>query len=91
MRSLMSGRKCGCVADEAQPHAAAVQFVDLAVERAHEQLHQRADFLLRAPQFSLEKANRVSASMPRSRHQSMQRLTARAPARWPMCAGAGAA
>ncbi|MDQ1131828.1 hypothetical protein QE386_000423 [Pseudoxanthomonas winnipegensis] len=39
------------------------------------------------PQFSLEKANRVSASMPRSRQKSMHRLTARAPARWPIMRG----
>src|SRR5690606_684065 len=39
------------------------------------------------PQFSLEKANRVSAPMPRSRQKSMARLTARAPARWPMARG----
>src|SRR5688572_30724759 len=39
------------------------------------------------PQFSLEKANRVSASMPCSRQKSMQTLTARAPARWPMTRG----
>src|SRR5690606_8248865 len=39
------------------------------------------------PQFSEEKANRVSASMPRSRQKSMQMLTARAPARWPTMRG----
>lgn len=39
------------------------------------------------PQFSLEKANRVSAPMPRSRQKSMQTLTARAPARWPITRG----
>src|SRR5690606_11886531 len=39
------------------------------------------------PQFSLEKANRVSAPMPRSRQKSMHRLTARAPARWPIMRG----
>src|SRR5690606_8887497 len=39
------------------------------------------------PQFSLEKANSVSAGMPRSRQKSMQVLTARAPARWPTARG----
>src|SRR5690606_13707047 len=39
------------------------------------------------PQFSLENANRVSAPMPCSRQKSMHRLTARAPARWPMTRG----
>src|SRR5690606_35679745 len=39
------------------------------------------------PQFSLENANRVRAPMPLSRQKSMHRLTARAPARWPMARG----
>src|SRR5690554_3070746 len=39
------------------------------------------------PQFSLEKANRVRASTPRSRQKSMHRFTARAPARWPITRG----
>src|SRR5690606_5998231 len=39
------------------------------------------------PQFSEEKANRVSAPIPRSRQKSMQMLTARAPARWPTARG----
>src|SRR5690606_12544039 len=39
------------------------------------------------PQFSLEKANSVSAEIPRSRQKSMHRLTARAPARWPIIRG----
>src|SRR4249919_1931032 len=39
------------------------------------------------PQFSLENANSVSASMPWSRQKSMHRFTARAPARWPMARG----
>src|SRR6476646_2234684 len=39
------------------------------------------------PQFSLENANSVSASMPRSRQNSTQTVTARAPARWPMTRG----
>src|SRR5690606_442595 len=39
------------------------------------------------PQFSLEKANRVSAPMPRSRQKSMVRSAARAPARWPTTRG----
>src|SRR5690554_1352574 len=39
------------------------------------------------PQFSLEKANRVSARIPRSRQKSMQILTARAPARCPTMRG----
>src|SRR6478672_2213935 len=38
-------------------------------------------------QFSLENANRVIAPTPRSRQNSTQRLTARAPARWPMIRG----
>src|SRR5690606_34876050 len=39
------------------------------------------------PQFSLENANRVRAPTPRSRQKSMHRLTARAPARWPIMRG----
>src|SRR6476620_5537557 len=39
------------------------------------------------PQFSLEKANSVSAWMPCSMQKSMHRFTARAPARWPMARG----
>src|SRR5690606_8069593 len=39
------------------------------------------------PQFSLEKANRVSAPMPRSRQKSTVRSAARAPARWPTTRG----
>src|SRR3546814_525665 len=39
------------------------------------------------PQFSLENANSVSAEIPRSRQKSMHRLTARAPARWPIIRG----
>src|SRR5690606_17725485 len=39
------------------------------------------------PQFSLEKANRVSTLMPRSRQKSMVRSAARAPARWPTTRG----
>src|SRR5690606_21342274 len=34
---------------ETDAHAAAVELVDLAFERAHEQLHQRADLILRPP------------------------------------------
>src|SRR6478672_6159514 len=39
------------------------------------------------PQFSLENANSVSASMPCSRQNSTQTVTARAPARWPIARG----
>src|SRR5690606_41314258 len=38
-------------------------------------------------QFSLEKANSVSAETPRPRQKSMHRWTPRAPARWPIIRG----
>src|SRR5690606_39009753 len=36
------------LADETDPHVASIEFVDLALQCVHEQLHQRADLILRA-------------------------------------------
>ena len=56
----------------------------LAVERLDEQTHEAAPPRRPAArQFSLEKANSVSASMPRRAHSSMHRRTGYRPALWP--------
>ena len=46
-----------------------------------------ADLLPGRAQFSLEKANSVSASMSRCEHSSMHRRTGRRPALWPAARG----
>ena len=84
----IAARKRVAFADEADAHAAAVQFLDLAVQRVEEQFHQRADFLVRpAPVLAGEREQGQRLDAAARRQKSMQTLTARAPARWPMMRG----
>jgi hypothetical protein len=75
------------VADEGQAHAVLVEVVDFAVERLHEQLHERADFVVGpAPVFAgeREQGQRFDAALAAMFDRGAHGFC---PSRWPSLRG----